>query len=82
MKKEFGKYFYDGKGSSSLPVEKLINSDQIKGFVDLKYDYNKFISDAKLQIDCTQRIKGQDFRFVFRFIDVNDKKVNCKNCIE
>ncbi len=82
MKDDFGKYFYDGKGSSSLPVEKLINNDQIKGFVNLKSNYLEFINDDKRQIDYTQSINGQNFRFVFRFIDVYDKKVNCVECIE
>ena len=62
--------------ASSLPVEELINKDQIKGFVDFKPDYLKFINDDTLQKECTQCIKEHDFRFVFRFIDVYDKNVD------
>ena len=82
MKEDFGKYFYAGEGASSLPVEELINKDQIKGFIDLKHDYLKFLNTKEPQISCVQKIKGQDFKFVFRFIDTCSESTNSVNCIE
>ena len=82
MKNEFFKYFYDEAGSSLLAIEKLIKNDQISGLIDLKEQYRAFMKKNEQQIECKQNINGSDYRFVFRFIDVTDKNVDCKKCID
>ena len=34
----------------------------------------KFMNTEEIEIDCNQEIKNVPYRFVFRFIDMSDKK--------
>ena len=81
IKKEFCKYFFDGKDSSSLSIEKLINKTQIAGLIGMKHDYMKFINTDEIEIECQQDIKNTSYRFVFRFIDISNKEVDSIRCI-
>ncbi|MCR5108009.1 MAG: hypothetical protein K6B28_07570 [Lachnospiraceae bacterium] len=81
MKEQFGKYFYKVEGSSSMPVECLIDPNVIDGLISLKDEYIEFTDNNEEQIECIQNIKNTDHRFVFRFIDVNDKETNPVHCI-
>lgn len=81
MKNDFYKYFFKGKDSSSLPIEELINNNQIVGFIGMKNSYVEFMNTEKIEIECSQDIKNVPYRFVFRFIDTSNKEIELVRCI-
>ena len=81
MKNELYKYFFKGKDSSLQSIEEIINNEQIAGFIGMKNRYIEFMNSEKIEIECNQDIKNVPYRFVFRFIDVSDKKINPIRCI-
>ena len=81
MKMDFYKYFFKGKGSSSLSIEKLINNADISGLIEMKKSYMEFMNTKEIEIECNQDIKKVSYRFVFRFIDMSDKKIDPTKCI-
>lgn len=81
MKSAFAKYFYKIPGASSLPIETLINASDISGLIGLKQNYLKFMNSDDNQIECVQHIKNIPYRFVYRFIDLNNAEANPMECI-
>ena len=81
MKAKLAKYLFDVNGSSSLPIVKLIAESEIDGLISMKERYLEFVNNNEQQIECIQKIKETEYRFVFRFIDIQDSGIEKSKCI-
>ncbi len=78
LKMSFFKYMY----KSRMAFVDIVNHDEIQGIFSLKEKFTDFINDDdELQISCLQSLNGKDYRFIFRFIDVNDDRIPNECCI-
>jgi len=81
MKAQLCKYLFDSKGASTLPVETLLKGS-VDGIMTIKDKYiNEFMTGDEQQIECMQKIKNEDYRFVFRFLDISNESTDPVRCI-
>lgn len=82
MKSDLAKYLFDVDSASSLPITNLIVKSEIDGLISIKEKYLEFVKNMEQQIECIQKINGiEDYRFVFRFIDIQNKDIDKAKCI-
>lgn len=67
LKSSFFNHLYD----CGFAVVKIMNEKDIQGIIECKDRFRKFINDNNCQITCEQNINGENYNFIFRFIDLS-----------
>ena len=83
LKRTMYKYLFKDKpmGTSDRALEKMLDPIQVRGFIDKKMDFQKFLESEEIELDCIQNVNGNDYTFKFKFWDPDKHPNRAWDCL-